>query len=306
MTIQITGNNTSCLYCKQKLQIPLEIKHGFHSACFSDVQNYPNDFKTIKSILNTTWSGASWNLIEAPLDDRNFLIYSYPSFVYTGSMIHGAYLSGCRMSRLPANFFKLNQLRTLNLSSNLFRDETLQEQIFDLKKLEILNIDKNQLKKIPDSIDKLTNLKVLSLYDNQIEILPETLKNLTQLQSLNLCGNNLEFIPDWIKELTNLTYLTVSRNQLKDLPDSIGKLKHLKYLYLDTNHLSALPDSIGNLSEIKELSLDDNHLITLPESIGSLHRMIWIRMVGNRMSSLPDTINNLENLGIAVDLDHPP
>lgn len=67
----------------------------------------------------------------------------------------------------------------------------IQENIGELKKLEVLNISGNSIKKLPDSIGDLTNLKELYLQGNPIRLLPETIAKLKNLEILDLSDTPL-------------------------------------------------------------------------------------------------------------------
>lgn len=58
--------------------------------------------------------------------------------------------------------------------------------------LEILDISKNRLKRLPDNIAKLSSLKVLALQRNAIGSLPLCLADMTRLRVLKLEGNPVE------------------------------------------------------------------------------------------------------------------
>ena len=59
----------------------------------------------------------------------------------------------------------------------------LPESIGNLKSLEYLHVNKNQLTSLPESIGNLTSLQMLYIDNNQLESLPETSKKwLKQLE----------------------------------------------------------------------------------------------------------------------------
>ena len=139
----------------------------------------------------------------------------------------------------------------------------LPDSIGSLTNLRILNLDKNQLTALPESIGNLTNLTSLNLMENQLTILPESIGNLTNLNSLVLDYNQLAKLPETIVNLTKLEFLTIDYNRLINLPPKIGNLIHLNLLYLESNQITELPNSISDLTSLETLDLDKNLLSNL-------------------------------------------
>ncbi|MCF6776473.1 hypothetical protein L3V83_07795 [Thiotrichales bacterium 19X7-9] len=128
-------------------------------------------------------------------------------------------------------------------------------------KLETLNLKFNQLRTLPDNIDKLQNIKNLNLSLNQLEELPEKIDKLQQLESLNLDANSFKELPIGICKLANLHTLNINSNVfLTDLPTDINALTNLKYLDLSNNHmLRNIPNGLFNqLNNLEEFILIGN------------------------------------------------
>ena len=64
-------------------------------------------------------------------------------------------------------------------------------QVYKLPQLEILDLSRNKLSKVPDEIGNMKALRVLSLLNNSIENVPYCLGNLDTLRILKLAGNPL-------------------------------------------------------------------------------------------------------------------
>jgi len=86
--------------------------------------------------------------------------------------------------------------------------------------------------------DELKNLNSLYLNDNNLTSLPESIGKLTKLKALYLGGNKLETLPESIGNLTNLEKLSLRMNKLESLPESIGNLTNLEGLWLYSNPIS--------------------------------------------------------------------
>ncbi|MDJ0735785.1 MAG: COR domain-containing protein [Nostocaceae cyanobacterium] len=87
----------------------------------------------------------------------------------------------------------------------------------------MLNLDSNQLKKLPESITQLSNLTMLSLAFNQLITIPESLTKLSNLTILDLSSNKFKTLPEFITKLSNLTVLHLSNNPLETPPIEIAE-----------------------------------------------------------------------------------
>jgi Leucine-rich repeat (LRR) protein len=83
--------------------------------------------------------------------------------------------------------------------------------------------------------------------------LPDSIGELDSLLELDLSNNQLTRLPDSIGNLHRLTQLYLRSNNLTELPETIGKLIKLKVLNIHENRLTKLPESIGNLTELTTL-----------------------------------------------------
>jgi internalin A len=165
-----------------------------------------------------------------------------------------------------------------------------------LTQLQELNVDHNQLARLPDSIGQLTQLRLLNLYCNHLTQLPESVGELTKLRALRLNDNQLIQLPDSVGQLTRLQSLKLGSNELIQLPESIGQLTWLRELYLESNKLTELPESIDRLTRLRDLYLDANKLTVLPWSIGQLAELRHIGLSSNRLSEVPDSTGRLNKL----------
>lgn len=114
-------------------------------------------------------------------------------------------------------YILLHSLR--DVKEKLRREETL-EELYNLKELDL---SKENLTEIPDSIGNLINLRTLLFYNNKLTKIPDSIGNLYNLELLNLRDNNLTEIPDSLKNLSNLKYLYLGHNRLIKIPDFLKK-----------------------------------------------------------------------------------
>jgi len=108
--------------------------------------------------------------------------------------------------------------------------------IGNLKSLEILRVNRNQLSTLPKSIGNLKKLKTLILSDNILDFLPDSLGNLVLLENLNLEDNQLNILPEIVTKLTSLQKLNLGWNKLTTLPESFCQLVNLKKVVFNGNN----------------------------------------------------------------------
>ncbi|KAK3102193.1 hypothetical protein FSP39_009514 [Pinctada imbricata] len=140
--------------------------------------------------------------------------------------------------------------------------------------LQELNLSRNFLQVLPDSVYTLNHLTLLNLSDNQFSNLPNEVGNLKTLVKLRVAKNQLTQLPITIGKLKNLKELDASDNKLKRLPTQIRGLKSLKVMHLENNELVGLPDEICELTDIETLNVSDNNIHTLPMK---LHQLVHLK-----------------------------
>jgi Leucine-rich repeat (LRR) protein len=95
----------------------------------------------------------------------------------------------------------------------------------------LLNLRNQELKEVPQGLDKLPQLKFLNLMKNKLTTWHPSIFALPQLEVLNIRQNKLTDLPEDIHKLTQLKRLNLAKNKIKGLPQSIGKLKNLRLLH---------------------------------------------------------------------------
>ena len=143
--------------------------------------------------------------------------------------------------------------------------------------MELFNLSKNFLEKIPDSIGLLKKLQILKVDQNKLLELSSKINGCEELTELVLTENLLSQIPDELTELKNLTNLAVDRNRLSELPESIGLCTKLRMLHLRENNLTLLPESLANCTSLTVLDVAENNLLFLPARMQELQlKAIWL------------------------------
>ena len=150
-----------------------------------------------------------------------------------------------------------------------------------------LNLQKNQLDRLPGSFCQLINLTMLDLSHNRLTRLPKLMGQLTGLKSLRLRDNKLNRLPKSIGQLKRLHFLELTHSQLSRLPESLGWLPELVILHLSANQLTHLPKSFNQLTKLLELDLCGNELIHPPDALVRLTNILRLDLGSNRIDRLP-------------------
>lgn len=125
-------------------------------------------------------------------------------------------LSYSRSIRLVPNI-QMDSVSVINLECSLL--VSVPEELFTcMPNLEIVDLSKNKLSRLPQSIKRLKRLRKLYLSSNSLNILPNDLYFLPQLEVLDLHANNFKTLPQAARELRRLRVLNLSSNLLESLP----------------------------------------------------------------------------------------
>ncbi len=135
----------------------------------------------------------------------------------------------------------LEQLPLLAVSIHFSSPVFVYQVVSQLRIVEHLNLQRNDLLSLCHIFQKLLELKSLSLNNNQAEILDTScIKNLPQLTTVLIARNNICFVAmKSFANLSNLSFVDLSNNEMKILPS------HLIYNTQGRLHI----DLCGNVFE---------------------------------------------------------
>ncbi|WP_439819867.1 NEL-type E3 ubiquitin ligase domain-containing protein [Pseudomonas sp. HLG18] len=161
-----------------------------------------------------------------------------------GRLVYGLKLDGMRFGKFPTLPVGLtfDHVRQLSMQDMLLDNDA----VYFLKaftKIESLELDRNQITRLPEIISHMPNLKRLSLADNRIQLTEHslvTLARLRTLQSLNLSGNFLGATVD-VGNLFDLTYLSLRNTRATEFPKGLQLLPNLDRVDLRDNEIRDLP-----------------------------------------------------------------
>lgn len=188
-------------------------------------------------------------------------------------------LCGCNLKKIPESIKSLNELEYLNLSRNHLK--SIPDSIYDFA-------SKNMTSKyieegvIPKEAPVLGLLEILQ--GRKLEKGEEKEDCMWELGACHYAINNngnikgiyvngelgdkihwLEFFPEQICELESLENLILSTLDIGFIPESISNLTSLKRLVMFFNRIRKIPESMKNLSSLEELDLRDNLIQEIPE-----------------------------------------
>jgi len=101
----------------------------------------------------------------------------------------------------------------------------------------------------------------LNLWKQHLGHVPDTIWDQTEIETLILADNDLSEISERIDRLHSLRTFDLGHNLLASLPSSLGSLTDLRdFLYLHDNQLTSLPPSLANLKRLRYLNISENRL----------------------------------------------
>ncbi|SEW29636.1 Leucine rich repeat-containing protein [Chitinophaga sp. YR573] len=190
-------------------------------------------------------------------------------------------LSGCHIP-IPASISSLSQLETLEIAYNAPTDISALQSLTSLK---VLNVEGIKIKEW-EWLLSLNKLEILNINNNELQTLPDSLFSLRQLNRLEAKQNKITVVQERLNELVSLRYLDLSNNQIKDFPYFLSVLQ-LQSLLLRSNKISLIDTAIS-FPSLRELNLSRNLLTELqfkhPLSLGILD------ISYNKISKLDDSL----------------
>jgi hypothetical protein len=191
---------------------------------------------------------------------------------------------------LPAEFFQLENLKTLILEGHRLEFSPSIEQARSLKNLEVLVIKGNERPPtLPLEICYISSLKVLEIGSlKTLQEVPQDIGSLENLETLKFarCGR-LVNLPAAVWQLVNLKCLKIC-GTATTMPSAISNLTNLESLSIDYPNLESIPD--GLLASLPKLTTLD---------IESCQNPFGIDAIPPKLKSLrlwhchPDSVRNL-------------
>lgn len=146
-------------------------------------------------------------------------------------------LSECALRDVPSGVF--SKCRVFRKTTLVLRDNKLTSlqgggRLKDLSDITVLDLESNELGKLPDEFGFLHSLVTLNLKGNALKKLPGSFANLASLQSLNLNDNKFKDFPTPVLRLHKLRHLDIARNGITRLPNNFFELRSLRSFAVDS------------------------------------------------------------------------
>lgn len=146
-----------------------------------------------------------------------------------------------------------------------------------------LDLSKNKLSVVPDSISKFKHLKQLNLECNKLECLPDTLANVSKIELINVSNNLISSLPAAYCSLSNLKQIYLSGNKFAAFPKQLLGLKNLEVVDLSRNKISEIPVGMAELYAT-ELNLSQNEISIISEDMHMAPKLKILRLEENCLS----------------------
>lgn len=192
-------------------------------------------------------------------------------------------LDAQNLEQIPVEVWQMPRLETLDLRHNALK--VLPENLAALSALKTLWLAHNQLEKLPI---QLPNLLQIDLSKNRFSHFPVALRQLKELQSLNLSSNRLREWPEL--NFPALKHLTLSTNKIGEGCFAAALLPKLEKLDLAHNRLTQVSFQ-GVFTTLQSLNLARNQLRFLPDNWDKMPFLRQLNLAQNQLEQLPATLN---------------
>lgn len=182
--------------------------------------------------------------------------------------------------KLDETIFQLAALNLLDINDTPL--DVISPKIADLKHLQSLLLFRNRIVEIPGEIGQLSALKVLDLSGNKIERVPSEVGQLKALTTVNLSGNLLKEVD--LSSLENLIVCNLSSNQLEkfpELPFSKLEVQHLAEINLEKNQITEIPSTLVKQNGLRVLNVAENRIELVPQFLVKCPRLKEINLKEN-------------------------
>lgn len=110
---------------------------------------------------------------------------------------------------------------------------------------------------IPEEIGQIKSLQKLEIFDHEVKHLPKSLGELTALECLRITGNQVEELGFNLAKLKKLKILDFGGMPLNAFPKEVVELKELEQIYLGSIKATCVPKPLIQLSKLQVLSLPE-------------------------------------------------
>ena len=250
---RLTGDPTAKILPLSNLS---ELSIGNNNFTFGDINTFLQNFSALKvlDLSNMALTAVPQKISSLPnlevLNLSNNTLSQNFGNLSSLTKLSDLNLSGNQLTKIPSEIGLITSLRTLDLSNNQFF-ANYSTALANLKNLEWLSLQNNQIDAFPAELSQLKNLVHLNVSDNKISGGFESLLILKNLQQIYLDKNLISGnFPSALLQLEKLQMLSLTGNKISgEIPENIPPLT-----FLENNRFTKL--DIKNFIE-KEKKLAD-------------------------------------------------
>ena len=245
-----------------------------------------------------------------PIKDEDLIYFENCDLPKTGLgtvtkqlRVNEAYLSNFTSPRNETSLTKetfhgFNNIQKLVLHFNNLSHLT-EDLLGDLRNLTYVDLQANNIEKIPGNFFGSSNLKIINLGSNRLKTLQvHTFDRLANLQSLTISHNELtNLFSHTFDGLTSLAYLNMNGNFLESLPEDIfKKMPKLSFLHIAHNNFTGKALNKNLLKDKKKLlmvSMSDNkrNMTDLPSGFfANLPSLVFVNLTNDGLNHLPEDL----------------
>ena len=162
----------------------------------------------------------------------------------------------------------LQELIFLDCSHNAI--QTLPHFIKDLRCVEEIVMDHNEITRFPWQLGWTQNLTKLSFNNNLVDQLPTSMYLLSGLTSISANHNRFEILPRNLKQFPAIVEIYFAHNRIRLIPDAFVPRDCLTTLDLSDNNLTRVSLALLQATNIQNLKLHGNPIRSLPFGIHEL------------------------------------
>jgi Leucine-rich repeat (LRR) protein len=208
-------------------------------------------------------------------------------------------LAGLGLTSLPAEIAQLKGVEFLFLQHNQLA--SIDVSMIAGMGLKSLTLTGNPLQSVPAALFDIATLLDIYLDGAKLTTLPVPQASVEHVEILNLCSNPHLTLPEgFLLRLPNLKSLLLDGYAHTDIPPEVVHMPKLKQLSFDNSKITSLPDAIASMAELRQLSIEHAQLTSLPKSLAGMTQLHdiakKISFMGLKLAGNPFTDKQLKKI----------
>lgn len=145
----------------------------------------------------------------------------------------------------------------------------------------------------------------LDLSRNRLKEVPESLARFTELRELRLDRNKLTELPAFLSTFVHLEVFSAEENALTAFPEAVWSWPRIRELHLGDNWIEAIPLNIDACANLEVLGLWSNVIGTFPASLSELPALRRLDLLNNEMTAEEQELLRIWLPDVHLDLSQP-